>query len=204
MEYWFCAFWKTDCICLSRFTYPMIQQVSLEIDLRNKYIWTENDKWKNASSIIIHESPNLETGQMSTNCITTVEWTNIVGIFMHWNTSAFSKANSKLNLHETIWMNLTNIMLNKEVNTKGSILYDSMYIYVQKQTKLMYGGYFRESTDWTGAQQGLLECRQWFISWSACLLHGCSLCGDSRRTILVLLVVCITMYTLVYIYDKLQ
>ena len=182
----------------------MIQQVSLEIDLRNKYIWTENDKWKNASSIIIHESPNLETGQMSTNCITTVEWTNIVGIFMHWNTSAFSKANSKLNLHETIWMNLTNIMLNKEVNTKGSILCDSTYIYVQKQTKLMYGGYFRESTDWTGAQQGLLECLQWFISWSACLLHGCSLCGDSRHTILVLLVVCITVYTLVYIYDKLQ
>ena len=136
MEYWFCAFWKTDCICLSRFMYPMIQQVSLEIDLRNKYKWTENDKWKNASSIIIHESPNLETGQMSTNCITTVEWTNIVGIFMHWNTSAFSKANSKLNLHETKWMHLTNIMLNKEVNTKGSILYDSTYIYVQKQNLL--------------------------------------------------------------------
>ena len=33
-------------------------------------------------------------------------------------------------------MHLTNIMLNKEVNTKGSILYDSTYIYVQKQNLL--------------------------------------------------------------------
>lgn len=49
---------------------------------------------------------------MSINCMTTVEWTNIVGIFMHWNTSAFSNANSKLYLH-TIWMDLINIMLHK-------------------------------------------------------------------------------------------
>lgn len=56
---------------------------------------------------------------MSINSMVTVEWTNIVGIFRHWNTSAFSNANSKVFLHTTIWMNLTNITLNKKGKTKG-------------------------------------------------------------------------------------
>lgn len=108
-------------------------------------------------SSFIHNNPRLEITEMSNNS----EW--IKGtVFI------LSNATLKL-LHETLFINLTNIWLSK-IFTHKRVYNTWFYLYVfQKQAKLIYDdrgqiiGYFWEC--WQRGQEEVLQYWAYFISW---------------------------------------
>lgn len=94
---------------------------------KNSSIGLPGDKCKNVYSNLIHNSAKREITQMSINCrIDKLQ-------YMH-SMDYYTAKKMNVQLHATIWMNLTNITLS-ERNQK--ILYDSISINVNKKCMLV-------------------------------------------------------------------